>query len=91
MPNFDKRLPDIPMTRLTTRPMTVHVPILNLSSGALVMMVFGIFSGRISKTASLILLLSSGVTVGILVVRDRESVVRDAMLMELEGREVHPA
>ena len=75
-----KRLAHQPITRFTTSPITVQVPSLNRSSGALVMIVFGMFSGKISKTASLILLSSSAVRVGTFV-RDCEAVVRDAMVL----------
>ena len=63
-----------PIIRLTTSPITVQVPSLKRSSGALVIIVLGIFSGKISKTASLILLQSSAVYVGTFV-RDCEAVV----------------
>jgi len=50
---------DRPITRLTTSAITDQIPKRNRSSGALVIIVLGMFSGKISRIAELILLSSS--------------------------------
>lgn len=49
----------LPITRFTTKAITDQYPRRNLSSGALVIIVLGMFSGKISNKAELMLLSSS--------------------------------